>query len=156
MAKIKHVIFDHDGTLVDTTSFKRELFPGIVELLKYLSSQGIKSYIWTARNRDSTVEILQSLAIIDHFSGFACGGEMKPKPSVQGLESLLIEDRSESIALVGDSLGDMIGGRSFGALCIGALWGHGNLDGEKVMLESGADICFGNVLEFKKFLEDKI
>lgn len=156
MKKIKHVIFDHDGTLVDTTSFRRELYPGIRELLKYLSAQGIKSYVWTARNRASTVEILQSLAIIKHFSGFACGGEMQPKPSVQGLESLLIEDGAHSTVVIGDSLGDMIGGKSFGACSVGALWGHGSLRSEQLMLESGAEVCFANVLEFKDFLESKI
>lgn len=156
MAKFKHIIFDHDGTLVDTTTYKRALFPGMKGLLKTLEKNGVTSYIWTARNRPSTVEILSSLAIIGQFKGMSCGGEMTAKPSIDGLESLMIKAPKEEILLIGDSLGDIVGGVSFGAFTVGALWGHGSDQGRKVMLEYGAKECFKTVAEFENFLKDKI
>lgn len=156
MAKFKHIIFDHDGTLVDTTSFKRSLYPGMKTLLKNLSERGVTCYVWTARNRVSTVEILSSLAIIGQFKAMSCGGEMTAKPSTDGLKNLMIEAPFEEILLVGDSLGDIVGGVSFGAYTVGALWGHGSDHGRAPMLANGAKECFKTVAEFEIFVKSNI
>ena len=47
---LKHIVFDHDGTLVKMGAH-RDLYPGIKELLTELLSREIKIYVWTARNR---------------------------------------------------------------------------------------------------------
>ena len=154
--KFKHIIFDHDGTLVNTTVYPRSLYAGMKELLKLLSSQGVSCYVWTARNRASTVEILESLAIIGQFKALSCGGEMTPKPSIDGLEALMIEAPKEEILVVGDSFGDVIGGASFGAYSVGALWGHGTESARSQMEQVGANQCFSTVADFRKFLSDKI
>lgn len=156
MKEFKHIIFDHDGTLVDTTVNPRSLYAGINELLKLLRDNGVSCYVWTARNRASTVEILESLAIIGHFKGMSCGGEMASKPSVDGLEQLLIDAPKEEIVVVGDSFGDVIGGASFGVFSAGALWGHGGTSASSQMEKMGANKCFETVEEFKEFLKDKI
>lgn len=151
MTKFKHIIFDHDGTLVDTTKYPRSLFKGMKELLKTLRSHGVECYVWTARNRASTVEILESLAIIGHFKALSCGGEMTPKPSTDGLEALLIDAPKEEILVIGDSFGDVIGGTSFGAFSVGALWGHGSENARSQMEKVGAQKCFSSVSEFETF-----
>lgn len=156
MKKFKHIIFDHDGTLVDTSTGPRSLFKGIKELLKLLSSEDVSCYIWTARNRSSTVEILESLAIIGQFKAMSCGQEMAPKPSVDGLEILMIDAPKKEILVVGDSLGDIIGGSSFGAYTVGALWGHGSEQGRSQMESVGANQCFSRVIDFENFLRENI
>ena len=156
MSKVQHIVFDHDGTLVDTSTYKKELFSGILEVLEFLKSRDIICHIWTARNRASTVEILRSLAIIDHFHALACSPEMNAKPSPEGIESLLIDSKPSEVMVIGDSLVDMIGGKSYGALTVGALWAHGADQGRTPMLEAGADICFVKVLDLKKYIESKI
>lgn len=156
MVKFKDIVFDHDGTLVDTTVYPRSLFKGLKELLHDLNSQGVNCYIWTARNRQSTTEILTELGVIGQFKAMSCGGEMAQKPSVEGIENLGINPSKDGVLVIGDSLGDVIGGSSFGAFSAGALWGHGTDRGRAQMQKVGADICFATVEEFKKFLKDKI
>lgn len=81
---------------------------------------------------------------------------MTPKPSIDGLEALLIEAPKEEILVIGDSFGDVIGGTSFGAFSVGALWGHCSENASSQMEKVGAQKCFSSVAEFNFFLKDKI
>jgi phosphoglycolate phosphatase-like HAD superfamily hydrolase len=156
LAKIKAIVFDHDGTLVDSSVLPPALFKDMKQLVETLIENGIKLYVWTARCRGSTVEILKSLDIIGHFELLSCAGESAAKPSAQGISSILFDIEPKEVVVIGDSLGDMIGGHAFGAFCIGALWGHGSIRAEQVMQDNGADICFLQVKDCLEFLKKKI
>jgi phosphoglycolate phosphatase len=153
---IEHVVFDHDGTLVNTDLKNYELFDGIEDLVQSLQQQGIKSYVWTARNRYSTVEILKSLAIITSFEDISCATDTVPKPSPAGIEEMLPGIDPSTVAVVGDSYADMIGANKFGAIAIGALWNDASEDAKQVLEEFGAShLCF-SVKECKEILESLI
>lgn len=156
MSNIEAVVFDHDGTLVDTTGYPPKLFLGMKECLMELNSKGLKLYIWTARTRRSTIEILEYLDIIGQFELLSCGGESSSKPSPEGIKDILFDLDPKKAIVVGDSLGDMIGGSSFGAVTVGAMWGHGSDRAANVMKENGADACFLEVEDFKNYVLKKV
>jgi phosphoglycolate phosphatase len=156
LKKITHIVFDHDGTLVDTTNIRRNLYPNMQELLQFLHGEGIKLYVWTARSRRSTEDILTSLGVISFFEDI-CGGNNAPsKPSPEGIELLLPAVNPENVIVIGDSLGDIIGGHNFGAHCIGAMWGHGDERAREAYLEHGAKESFLNLLDCKQYIEKLI
>lgn len=135
MSKI--VVFDHDGTLVNTHGSHKFLFEGIKELLLNLKKEGLELFVWTSRSRGSTIEILKSLGIIGAFSDIYCGNDAHPKPSVLGLKELLGEVSAQKVVVVGDSYADVLGAKNFGAYAVAALWDE--LANEAYLKECGAD-----------------
>lgn len=117
----KHVVFDCDGTLVDTTGSKYSLFPGIKDLLEALAPECLL-YVWTARGRSSTLRILEDLGIKSYFDSFSTVDDHFPKPNVSGLMALVGNAPKNSICVIGDSLNDILGAKSFEVLAIGAMW----------------------------------
>jgi phosphoglycolate phosphatase-like HAD superfamily hydrolase len=121
---MKHVIFDCDGTLVDTGSPQYHLFPGIPELLRDLA-QDCLLYVWTARRRDSTIRILGELGVLSCFESFSTPDDHLPKPDPHGLSALVGRVPKECVCVIGDSPVDIAGARHFGVLAIGATWSTG-------------------------------
>jgi len=152
MEKITHVVFDHDGTLVDTSRLERSLYPGIKDLVHFLADNNISMYVWTARSYASTKEILNKLGLASKFIDI-CGSNNAPgKPSPAGLEYLIPEVEAQNVIVIGDSLGDIIGGTKFGAHCIGASWGHGDETVAQMYAEYGAKASFLTVEECKQYI----
>lgn len=152
---IKHVVFDHDGTLVNMQG-GRVLFPGIRELLTELSQKQVKLYVWTARNRYSCVEILKSLDIIGFFEDISTATDCEPKPNPEGLEDMLPGVNTQEVAMVGDSYTDMVGANKFGALAIGVLWDHPSDKAKEVLEHMGAHHICKTVAECRELLISKI
>ncbi len=138
---VKHIIFDCDGTLVDTSTLKYSLFPGIKELLHALSLDS-KLYVWTARDRKSTLRILKELGILSYFESISTIDDSLAKPHVSGLLELVPEVSKSSICIIGDSSNDIIGAKNFGVKSIGAVWS--NQAYTLVMKEIGADFVTDN------------
>ena len=67
-----HIIFDHDGTLVKTDTSQYTLFAGMRDLLLELKSQNYELYIWTARPRQSTLDIIKKMDIAQFFTELFC------------------------------------------------------------------------------------
>lgn len=132
-----HIVFDCDGTLVDTSSFKYRLFPGIKDLLIKLSETS-ELYVWTARDRASTVRILKELGIYPFFQSICTIDDAPPKPHTEGLKQLLGVIDKNRICMIGDSSSDIIGARSFGVKSIGAVWNQSSAGG--VLEDVGADL----------------
>ena len=156
MEKTIHIVFDHDGTLVNTCVIPRYVFQGLKELLSELHQKNIPLYVWTARSKESALLSLKEQGIDQYFLD-VCGGQTTaPKPSPAGIEYLVPEVSAENVIVIGDSIGDIIGGKSFGALTIGALWSHGGEDYSQDFYARGADFCFQSVEDLKEFLMNKI
>ena len=131
-----HVVFDCDGTLVDTSSTKYSLYPSIKTILTELSQVAVLS-VWTARDRVSTLRILSENQVSQFFEAIYSSDDAYPKPHVKGLQELTCGAEKSKVFVIGDSSVDMIGAKNFGAKAIGALWNgqsHPNL-----LLEAGAD-----------------
>jgi phosphoglycolate phosphatase-like HAD superfamily hydrolase len=147
---MKHVIFDCDGTLVDTNSPKYKLFPGIKELISDLSTS-CTLYVWTARGRASTLRIFAELGIHSYFSAFSTVDDSIPKPHIAGLVDLVGTSPKESICVIGDSFNDMLGAKRFGVTAIGATW---NLAASSDFLkDAGADFIVSHPAECSKLIQ---
>lgn len=147
---MKHIIFDCDGTLIDTSGPKFQLFPGISELVQELAPHCLL-YVWTARGRSSTLRILEELGIYSYFDSFSTVDDSIPKPHIAGLVDLVGKASKESICIIGDSSNDMLGAKNFGVLAIGAMW---NKDSRfEYLKESGADFLVSHPSECSKLIE---
>lgn len=145
----KHVIFDCDGTLIDTSTSKYKLFPGIKELILELSKDCLL-YVWTARGRSSTLRILEEQGVHQYFDSISTIDDTFPKPHIAGLVDLVGATPKEAICVIGDSSNDMIGAKNFGVLAIGAVWSIGA--SSKVLEESGADFIVNHPSECSKLI----
>ncbi|MDP7319205.1 MAG: HAD-IA family hydrolase [Bacteriovoracaceae bacterium] len=156
MGKITHIVFDHDGTLVDTSGLKRYAYTGIKELLQFLKEQNIEMSVWTARSRESTKSILEDLKLLSYFSGICGGSDAASKPSAEGIEQLVFGENPKNVIVIGDSLGDIIGAKKFGATALAAMWGHQQASAAKAYAEHGADESFLSVDECKNYIAKRL
>lgn len=156
LEKITHIVFDHDGTLVDTTKISRTLYPGIKELLMELNQRGIPMYVWTARDKKSTQEILSKQGVLSFFIDICGGDSAARKPSAEGLEYLLSGVNAQNVIVIGDSIGDIIGAKSFGATAVAVLWDKKDERAEAAFIQAGAYKTFFSPQELKLFLEKSI
>jgi phosphoglycolate phosphatase-like HAD superfamily hydrolase len=149
----KHVIFDCDGTLIDTNLPKYKLFPGIKELIQELSKDCLL-YVWTARGRSSTLRILEELGVHQYFDSFSTIDDTIPKPHIAGLVDLVGRTPKEAICVIGDSSNDMIGAKNFGVLALGAIWNNGA--SSQVLKDAGADFIVNHPSECSKLILEKL
>ncbi len=132
----KHIVFDCDGTLVDTSQLKYCLYPGIKDLLIALAADSIL-YVWTARDRRSTLRILEELGISTFFEQISTIDDAFPKPHISGLVDMLHDTKKSLICMIGDTSNDIIGAKNFGVKSIGVTWNRSA--SATVLKESGAD-----------------
>jgi len=147
---MKHVIFDCDGTLIDTSGPKYKIFPGILELLEKHQHECLY-YVWTARGRASTLKLLKENGILHFFEGISTPDEGLQKPNPEALKLLVGPIEKDSACLIGDSSVDMIGAKFFKILAIGAHW---STEANKESLkQGGADFLVSDPLECSKLIE---
>lgn len=117
------VVFDHDGTLVDTSGQTPRIFPGIDTLLMELSARNVDLYLWSLRPRASLIRITKDLALYDYFRDLRGGDDCSnPKPHSQGLSELLAGYELDRVCHIGDGGGDFTGASSLGIPFIAACW----------------------------------
>lgn len=147
---MKHIVFDCDGTLVDTSRPRYQLFPGIKELLE-ANRKDCLYYVWTARGRVSTMRLLEELGIRFYFEEFSTPDDAIPKPHIAGLLDLVGHTPKNSVCVIGDSANDMLGAKNFGVLAIGATWNKETR--ESYLKDSGADFIVSDPVECSKLIE---
>ncbi|MBY0412854.1 MAG: HAD-IA family hydrolase [Bdellovibrionales bacterium] len=116
------IIFDHDGTLVNTESSVFKVFPGIKELLVDCKQLGFEFSVWTARSHRSTVESLKSLDLAHFFTEIYGHDDGLSKPHTMGLTQITAGIEKKKVLHIGDSLGDIEGAQNFGIEVIAACW----------------------------------
>lgn len=128
------IVWDHDGTLVNTDVRDFALFPGINELLFDLKNIGFDLAIWTSRPRASTLASIKRLEIAPFFGEIFCYDDGPSKPSPFGLQRVSDGRDKGEVLHIGDSLGDIEGAHAFGVDVIAACWySSRNLDQYKKM-----------------------
>jgi phosphoglycolate phosphatase len=128
-------------------------FPGIKELLNDLHSQGKKLAVWTARDLDSTAQILNHTGLNSYFSicvSASCVEHGKPHP--EGLKKISdhFNCEAEAMVMVGDFDSDMLGAKAFGTKAIRVFW-HPAVEVKKCPL---ADWQFHHVSEFITWINE--
>jgi phosphoglycolate phosphatase len=117
----RHIVFDCDGTLIDTRSGKYNLFPGMKDILLALAVDS-NLYVWTARDKLSTTRLLQEHGVYSLFSDFSTSDDAFLKPHVGGIIKLLGENEKSSTCVIGDTINDILGARHYGCRSVGATW----------------------------------
>ncbi len=149
----KHIVFDCDGTLLDTSQSRYSLYPDIKDLLINLSTNH-SLYVWTARDRSSTLRILQELGVVHFFEGFCTSDDAYPKPHIGGVGQMLGEINKAHACVIGDTVNDIVGAKNFGVKSIGATWNKSaNLDS---LIESGADFIAFSPLDCLSWLSNNL
>jgi len=150
---MKYIVFDCDGTLVDTSAPKYKLFPGIEELLQTLSST-CRLYVWTARGRRSTQTILQDLGIYSFFDEMMTPDDCFSKPHTEGLIRLVGDLPKNSICVIGDTAHDILGAKNFSVLALGATWNKSGQD--DYLRGAGADFIVSHPSECSRIIEQNL
>jgi phosphoglycolate phosphatase len=146
----KHIVFDCDGTLIDTSFFEYRLYPGIKELLLELSGEN-NLYVWTARGRASTLRLLEQSGLSSFFQDISTPDDAPQKPHIQGLKDLVGDVPKHSVCVIGDSSYDIIGAKSFGVLSLGAVWSkEARIES---LREAGADFIVSHPSECSKLIQ---
>ena len=150
MAKYRHIVFDVDGTLIDTRdcilyslqemlmTVKGERYE--IEDLKFvLANTSVKNMhllgveegstlgVVTSRTREELELVLDQLPIRKYFSICICADDTKEhKPSAQPLLKYmeLSGARKEETVYIGDSASDMACALNAGVDCVHAVWGE--------------------------------
>ena len=122
LSMIKAVIFDCDGTIMNTESGRPSLYPGMLELLQRLAENEFELFIWTGRDAPSLNQFLREFQIGKYFSDIRCAGDCASKPQPDGLVQMLAHLKPHECVVIGDSWADMAGAKTFGAFGIAALW----------------------------------
>lgn len=145
----RHIIFDCDGTLMDTSQYRYSLYPGIKDLITDLSND-CNLYVWTARDRLSTIRYLQEFGIREYFCEISTPDDARAKPHSEGIESLVGKYSKQSVCMIGDTTNDIIGGKNFGVMSLGAAWGdHVNTQS---LIGAGADFIVSDPAECSKLI----
>lgn len=121
MQELRHVIFDCDGTLLNVEQGGTP-YAGIPELLQKLMNAEFQIYVWTGRDRPSTLKLLEKNNLMRYVHDLRTSPEVAPKPYPQGLQEMLQGVDPKNCVMIGDSWADMKGGSLFGCHVIGAVW----------------------------------
>jgi phosphoglycolate phosphatase-like HAD superfamily hydrolase len=143
------IIFDMEGTLLTTHTGTVSFLPEIPLLLETLSHKH-KLYLWTARGRASTIEILKKLNWLKYFTDIKTSSDGPAKPNVELLKEIL--DLEDKIILIGDSFQDMLGAKKLGAFAIAASWYY---DVSVEMKDFGADVICTNLNDLIKIIDER-
>ena len=133
--------------------FENEVYPGVRDMLKELSSMGKKLAVATSKPTEFSVKILEHFGLLDHFA-FVAGSEFdgtrdKKEDVIRfALKRLGIFDPSSAI-MVGDRKFDILGARTCGMDAIGVLYGYGD---RCELNAAGAVACAKDAFELNKLL----
>jgi phosphoglycolate phosphatase len=111
------------------------IYPGIKELLKWLTANGHKLYIATSKKTTIGKAVADLFEIAKYFDEIlGCGLKRKKH---QLLNYIKEKENTESLVMIGDRLHDMKAGRACHCFCIGVLWGYGS---KEELIGSGANV----------------
>lgn len=124
-------------------------YPGIVEMLQHLRSQGLKTYVCTSKGKPLAEMILQSFGLSSLFDGVygaTLDGSLATKPEI--IRHCLVEEKLDVNALmVGDTVLDLRGAKANHLPFFGVEWGYGDT---KQMRQEGATALLSSVAELEK------
>ena len=133
--------------------FECDVYDGIRALLDLLQKAGIVCVLATCKPHEFAKQILSYHGLDGYFS-FVSGPEMsgergeKDEVIAYAVEKMQIED-VDSILMIGDRAGDVLGAKKKGIGCAGVLWGFGSAE---ELLGAGAEFLCEKPLDVIKIL----
>lgn len=130
-----------------------EIFPGIVEVLKFIRSKKLPIGIYTGKGKDSSVITLRQIGVLDLFDIVITGDDVEEhKPSPEGIHKFVNHFTldPERVLMIGDTAADVRAARDAGVKSALVLWDP--YSKEKYSNVS-ADYIFYTVEELTQFLE---
>ncbi|TDB82242.1 HAD family hydrolase [Micromonospora sp. KC721] len=124
----------------------------VLTVCEAVRDAGCRTAIYTGKDRERTVEILDRFGLWRLCDGIAVGDDPQAgKPAPDGVYQLcrtLAADPVDTV-VVGDSALDMQAGRAAGAGTVGCLWGIGT---EEELRSAGADVVVADPLQLQTAL----
>lgn len=128
-----------------------QIYPRVVETLKYYQQRGVKLGLCTNKSEGSTLKLLDDLDLARLFT-FVAGGDTFPmhKPHPDHVRGVIsgIGLAAEGCVMVGDSTNDVQAAKGAGIPCLVVTHGYG-MD----IANLGADGLIGNFSELGKALQ---
>ncbi len=115
-------LLDKWALISQKTEYQYALFEGIKDLLLELSKREYSLYVWTGRDRKSTLSILKDLGVIHTFFDFRTASDGIPKPHPQGMSELVGDFEKNNVILIGDTVADQQGASNYGCHFLPAGW----------------------------------
>ncbi|UUZ95354.1 HAD family hydrolase [Paenibacillus sp. P25] len=152
---------DYDQGIADYLAHYRELHPlcpapfdGMVEVLEYALSLGIRLGMVTGKGRHSTAITLDVFGIGSYFDVIETGSPYGPRKTEGILNALnLLGVNPQESVYVGDAPSDISASREAGVPVISAAWAE---TADRKLLESMCpDEFFTSVMELKLYLEQR-
>ena len=134
-------------------TYLTEPFEGIVELLEYLKSKGMKAAV-ISNKPDFAARTICKAKFDDGLLSVVRGqvDGVANKPATDGVK--IVADRlgvtADEVLYIGDTDVDMQTGKNFGAYTVGVLWGF---RGEEELNQNGADILVSHPHEIVNIIE---
>jgi HAD superfamily hydrolase (TIGR01549 family) len=153
---------DLDRVMSDYLAFYRahhgelaRLYPGIEEVLRYISGSGRKLAVFTGKGIRTAAITLQEFHIDRFFDYIVSGNDVvNHKPSSEGLRKIMdyFSLRPEEVLMVGDAVSDVKAAREAGVRIAAVLWDSCAKD---KVLQMGTDLTFHDVEEFHDWLKNQ-
>lgn len=104
-------------------------YPGVSELLDQLADMGVPLYIATNKRMEPLIKILRKFGWEKRFSGLYSTDLLMPERRLSKIAMLKLAIERDALEpasclMVGDTNGDIIGGRAAGMRTLGATWGY--------------------------------
>lgn len=120
--QIQSQLFERWREITAAGKVEYSFFEHVDHMLDELKQKGFQSYIWTARDKHSTLEILESVGRPDFFVDLRSATCCEVKPNPEGLKQMLGDVPKDDVIMIGDSFTDVYGARNFGCSSIAAGW----------------------------------
>lgn len=129
-----------------------DVYPGIIEALKFIKSKNIPLSIYTGKGRDSSIITLKKIGVLDLFDMIVTGDDVADhKPSPEGINQFVekFNLNREKVLMIGDAPADILAARSAGVKIASVVW---DAYAREQVLEMKSDYVFETVEELMKFL----
>lgn len=134
--------------------YENEIYEGIADMLEMLKVSGKRLGVATSKPEVFAAPILEYFQIDQYFEyivGSELSGERVRKGDVikEALRRFGVEEKKESVLMVGDRKHDVLGAKEAGVSCVGVLYGYGDYE---ELLTAGADRVVSTVKELQELL----
>ncbi|HZW39969.1 MAG TPA: HAD family hydrolase [Ignavibacteriaceae bacterium] len=133
-----------------------DLYPGIIDILKYLKSKNIYLSIYTGKGNEASVITLKKLGIYEYFDLIITGDHVKEhKPSPEGIHLFMQQFnlQNDEVLMIGDSHVDIKAARAANVKVVSVIWDSLSIDKVKAL---GTDYLFKTVEDLYEFIKKEI